>query len=65
MGIQLRRGELWQRVGAIAGLLVGFAVMYAVAYAGWWNIGLVPAFVFGVPGCLIGSTLGRRYGGVR
>lgn len=49
------RDELTQRLGAIGGLATGWATMYAVG-----PVDLVRAFIFGVIGCLLGSSLGQR-----
>ncbi len=47
--------ESWRSLGAIAGLSIGWIVMWQ---AGWR--GLTPAFIFGIIGTLTGSLTAER-----
>ena len=49
--------DLRRRIGALVGLVAGWAVMYATA-----PVNLITAFIFGVTGCLIGGSIGKRMG---
>ncbi|MDA8746162.1 hypothetical protein N9N28_16170 [Rubripirellula amarantea] len=47
--------ERYRQIGAISGLLSGWAAMYLLGYAG-----LVPAAVFGITGCVLGGITAEK-----
>lgn len=47
--------ETFRMIGAITGLLTGFAMMYLLGMDG-----LVPAAVFGAGGCVLGGIGGEQ-----
>ncbi|MEM9826667.1 MAG: hypothetical protein AAF958_08760 [Planctomycetota bacterium] len=47
--------ETTRRVGAITGLVLGIAVMYAIG-----KVGLIPAFFLGAGGCVAGAMVAER-----
>jgi uncharacterized membrane protein YeaQ/YmgE (transglycosylase-associated protein family) len=51
-----RDPENVRRIGAITGLVIGLAIMYAMD-----RVGLVPAFFLGAGGCVAGSMIARRW----
>lgn len=54
---RLQKNETNRRIGAGMGLGLGIAIMYAINQPG-----LVPAFILGAGGCLLGGVIGERIG---
>lgn len=51
------KNERNRRIGALSGLILGIAIMYAIGMPG-----LVPAFILGAGGCVAGAMIGERIG---
>ena len=47
--------ENYRRIGAISGLAAGWAAMFGLGY-----MGLVPAAIFGMVGCVLGAITGEK-----
>ncbi|KAA1260392.1 hypothetical protein LF1_29320 [Rubripirellula obstinata] len=47
--------ESYRRIGAVTGLLGGWAMMFGLGY-----MGLVPAAIFGIIGCVSGAITGEK-----
>jgi len=50
------RRETFRRIGALAGLASGIALMLAIGLQG-----LVPGAIFGAGGCVLGAICGEAY----
>ena len=47
--------ETYRRIGAVSGLMGGWAAMFLLGYTG-----LVPAAIFGMVGCVLGAITGEE-----
>ncbi len=50
--------EAGRSIGALAGLAIGAAMMWALGYGG-----VIPLFLFGAGGTMVGGMIGERMAG--
>lgn len=52
--------DLYRRIGAISGLVIGILVMRMLVQAGAFQSGILPMAIFGAGGTVVGGMSGER-----
>lgn len=57
--------DIYRRIGAIGGLVLGIILMRMLVQSGMFDSGIIPMAIFGAGGTVIGGILAERFYGFR